>query len=130
MTSIWILAPLVTKVAVFALIRILFWALGAKTVIQDVPILLIVSWLGAIAAIVGAFLALSQQEIKRLFAYGGISHVGLILIGICLGNQTGFAGGVFYLINDAVMQAVGWLARENKVTLDETTRGRVVALTE
>ncbi len=101
-----ILAPLVTKVAVLALVRILFWALGAKTVIQDVPILLIVSWLGAIAAIVGAFLALSQQEIKRLFAYGGISHVGLILIGICLGNQTGFAGGVFYLINDAVMQAV------------------------
>ena len=101
-----ILAPLVTKVAVFALVRILFWALGAKTVIQDVPILLIVSWLGAIAAIVGAFLALSQTEIKRLFAYGGISHVGLILIGICLGNQTGFAGGVFYLINDAVMQAV------------------------
>jgi len=101
-----ILASLVTKVAVFALVRILFWALGAKTVIQDVPILLLLSWLGAIAAVVGAFLALSQNEIKRLFAYGGISHVGLILIGICLGNETGFAGGVFYLINDAVMQAV------------------------
>jgi multicomponent Na+:H+ antiporter subunit D len=101
-----ILAPLVTKVAVFAVVRILFWTLGAKTVIHDVPILLLLSCLGAIAAIVGAFLALSQQEIKRLFAYGGISHVGLILIGICLGNQTGFAGGVFYLINDAVMQAV------------------------
>ena len=101
-----ILAPLVTKVAVLAVIRILFWALGAKTVIEDVPILLMLSWVGAFAAIVGAFLALSQQEIKRLFAYGGISHVGLIMIGICLGNQTGFAGGVFYLINDAVMQAV------------------------
>ena len=73
---------------------------------EDLPILLLLSWLGAIAAIVGALLALSQQELKRLFAYGGISHVGLILIGICLGNQTGFAGGVFYLINDAVMQAL------------------------
>ncbi len=40
-----------------------------------------------------------------MFAYGGISHVGLILIGVSQGNQTGFAGGMFYLINDAVMQA-------------------------
>ena len=101
-----ILAPLVTKVAVFAVVRILFWALGAKTIIEDLPILLLLSWLGAIAAIVGAFLALSQHELKRLFAYGGISHVGLIMIGICMGNQTGYAGGVFYLINDAVMQAI------------------------
>jgi len=29
----------------------------------------------------------------------------LILIGVGIGNPTGFAGGVFYLINDAVMQA-------------------------
>jgi multicomponent Na+:H+ antiporter subunit D len=40
-----------------------------------------------------------------MFAYGGISHVGLILIGVSLGNPTGFAGSMFYLINDAVMQA-------------------------
>ena len=35
----------------------------------------------------------------------GISHIGIILIGISQGNQTGFVGGVFYLLNDAVMQA-------------------------
>jgi len=29
---------------------------------------------------------------------------------------------------DTVMQAVGWLAREDKVTIDETTRGRVIGL--
>ena len=40
-----------------------------------------------------------------IFAYGGISHIGIILIGIGQGNQTGFAGGVFYLLNDSVMQA-------------------------
>ena len=101
-----IIAPLVTKVAIFAVVRILFWAMGAKTIIDEVPILVPLSWLGAMASIVGAFIALSQHELKRLFAYGGISHVGLILIGVCIGNQTGFAGGVFYLINDAVMQAV------------------------
>ena len=40
-----------------------------------------------------------------MFAYGGLSHIGLILIGVGQGNQTGLAGAMFYLINDAVMQA-------------------------
>jgi hypothetical protein len=31
---------------------------------------------------------------------------------------------------DLVMQAVGWLAREGKVEITETKRGRVVALRE
>ena len=31
---------------------------------------------------------------------------------------------------DLVMQAVGWLAREGKVEITETKRGRVVSLTE
>jgi hypothetical protein len=29
---------------------------------------------------------------------------------------------------DTVMQAVGWLAREDKVTIEETSRGRMIGL--
>jgi multicomponent Na+:H+ antiporter subunit D len=100
-----ILASLVTKVALLAWIRIIYWVLGAPVVIFNIPILLLVSVLGTLAAVIGAFLALAQRNIKMMFAYGGISHIGIILIGISQGNQTGFAGGVYYLLNDAVMQA-------------------------
>jgi multicomponent Na+:H+ antiporter subunit D len=99
------LASLVTKVALYGWIRIMFWVLGVHAVVYQIPILLLVGVLGALAALIGAFLALSQVEIKRMFAYGGLSHIGLVLVGISLGNQTGFVGGVFYLLNDAVMQA-------------------------
>ena len=58
-----------------------------------------------LAAVIGAVLALVQQNIKTMFAYGGIAHIGIILIGVSQGNQTGFVGGIFYLLNDAVMQA-------------------------
>jgi multicomponent Na+:H+ antiporter subunit D len=74
-------------------------------VINDIPILLLVEVVGALAAVIGASLALAQRDLKMLFAYGGISHIGIILIGIGQGNQTGFAGGIYYLLNDAVMQA-------------------------
>ena len=100
-----ILAALVTKVALLGWVRIMFWVLGTKVVVDDTPLLLLVGLLGALAAVIGAVLALTQQDLKRMFAYGGISHIGIILIGVSQGNQTGFVGGVFYLLNDAVMQA-------------------------
>ena len=100
-----ILAPLITKVALLAWVRVFFWVLNASIVIYDIPILLLVAVLGVLAAVIGAGLALTQRDIKMMFAYGGISHIGIILIGIGQGNQTGFAGGIFYLLNDAVMQA-------------------------
>ena len=100
-----ILAALVTKVALLGWVRIMFWVLGIKVAVDDTPVLLLVGLLGSLAAVIGAVLALTQQDLKRMFAYGGISHIGIILIGVSQGNQTGFVGGVFYLLNDAVMQA-------------------------
>jgi multicomponent Na+:H+ antiporter subunit D len=100
-----IVAPLLTKVALLAWVRIMYWVLNTSIAINDIPILLLVEVVGALAAVIGAGLALAQQNIKMMFAYGGISHIGIILIGIGQGNQTGFVGGIFYLMNDAVMQA-------------------------
>ena len=100
-----ILASLVTKVALLAWVRITYWVFNASIIINDIPILLLMEVVGALAAVIGAGLALAQRDIKMMFAYGGISHIGIILIGIGQGNQTGFAGGVFYLLNDSVMQA-------------------------
>ena len=100
-----ILASLLTKIALLAWVRIIYWVLNASIVVYGIPILLLVAVLGALAAVIGASLALAQRDLKMMFAYGGISHIGIILIGIGQGNQTGFVGGVFYLLNDAVMQA-------------------------
>lgn len=99
-----ILASSITKVVLFAWIRIMF-LVGPSAELAHVPVLVLLDELGAIAAVAGGLLALTQRELKRMFAYGGVAHVGLILVGVSLGNPTGFAGGLFYLINDAVMQA-------------------------
>lgn len=100
-----LIAALMTKVALYALARITFWVLGIETIFADIPFMVFLGWIGAIATLAGALLALSEQNIKRMFAYGGLSHIGLVVLGISLGNKTGYTGGIFYLINDAVMQA-------------------------
>jgi len=52
------------------------------------------------------------------------------LIGVGLGNQTGFAGGMFYLINDAIMQALAFFIAGAAIylygarTVDEWSRLR------
>ena len=100
-----IMASLLTKIVLLAWVRIIYWVLNSSIAIFDIPILQLVAVLGTLAAVIGASLALAQRDIKMMFAYGGVSHIGIILIGIGQGNQTGFVGGIFYLLNDAVMQA-------------------------
>jgi multicomponent Na+:H+ antiporter subunit D len=100
-----LLSALVTKVSLLAWARILYWGVGVGGQLEITQILRLVWVMGALASVAGAFLALTQRDVKRMFAYGGVSHIGLILIGVGQGNQTGLAGAMFYLINDAVMQA-------------------------
>jgi multicomponent Na+:H+ antiporter subunit D len=100
-----LLASTVTKVALLAWIRIEYALIAPGTVVNHVPVLVLLEDIGILAAIIGGALALVQTDLKRMFAYGGISHIGLILVAVSLGNPTALAGGLFYLINDAVMQA-------------------------
>ena len=100
-----LLAGLMTKVALYAWVRVMFWVLGARADLSQVHLLTLLGALGSVAAVVGALMALGQQNLKRMFAFSGVSHIGLILIGVSQGNAAGFAGGMFYLINDAVTQA-------------------------
>lgn len=126
-----ILAALLTKVSLLAWIRVLFWVVGAGDGSQPVDIFGLVWSLGALAAVGGAILALSQTELRRMFAYGGIAHIGLILVGVGQGSHTGLTGGLFYLVNDAVMQCLlfilaGVLTQQYGVrTLDDLSRAQV-----
>jgi multicomponent Na+:H+ antiporter subunit D len=120
-----LLASTVTKVALLAWVRIEYSLIAPNAEVSHVPVLVLLEELGVIAALIGGALALIQTDLRRMFAYGGISHIGLILIGVSLGNDTGFVGGIFYLVNDAVMQAALFMIAgavlyyHKAITLDE-----------
>lgn len=50
-----------------------------------------------LSIIVGSFLALKQQKIKRLLAYSSIGHVGYTLLGFSTGTLEGFHASILYL---------------------------------
>ena len=99
-----ILAGLVTKIALLVWARILFWVMSTAAGGRDLDIFSLISSLGILAAVCGALLALNQRELKRMFAYGGIAHIGLMMIGLGQANTTGLTGTLYYMLNDAVMQ--------------------------
>ncbi|TWU06155.1 complex I subunit 5 family protein [Stieleria varia] len=114
-----LLASLMTKIALYAWVRIMFWVLGAGAEIGHVHLLTLLGMLGTIATVAGAIIALAQDNLKRMFAYGGISHIGLILIGVSQENGVGLAGSLFYMINDAVMQASAFIIAGAAISLHD-----------
>ena len=61
---------------------------------------------GVINILYGAFAAWAQRDWRRLIAFGGISHMGLVLIGIAALNPAGLQGAMFMLISSGLLTAL------------------------
>jgi multicomponent Na+:H+ antiporter subunit D len=106
-----VMAPLVTKVSAFALLRVLFWVYGGGSLAGADRLLLdVVAWAGAAAMVVGGVLAFVQSDLRRLLAYSSIGQMGVVAMGIGLGNQAGFTGAALHIGNDALMKGALFLA--------------------
>lgn len=58
-----------------------------------------VMWAVAIATmLIGAIVALTQTDIKRMLAYSAIANAGFMLIGVIATNAAGLSGTMFYLL--------------------------------
>jgi multicomponent Na+:H+ antiporter subunit D len=73
------------------------------------PVLGLLTTVGVISALVGALLALAQDDLKRLLAYDTVSQVGIMIIGLATGTAAGVAGGVCHLVNHALFKALLFL---------------------
>jgi len=93
------------KAAGFAiLIRIIYTlftensGLDATASLYGVNWTLIFAVLAAITMTVGNFLALHQENVKRLLAFSSISHVGFMLIGLSVIGTEALTAVLFYLV--------------------------------
>ncbi len=84
-----------TKVAAFgALLRVFHVAFeGARW--DFTPVLGVVA---VLTMLVGAVLAVTQTDIKRLLAYSSIANAGYLLVGVLAPSSEGISGTMFYLV--------------------------------
>jgi multicomponent K+:H+ antiporter subunit A len=66
---------------------------------------IIVSGVGAITFVYGAYVALLKHDLKGLLAYSTISHLGLITLLFGFDTPLAAVAGVFHIINHAIFKA-------------------------
>lgn len=57
---------------------------------------------------IGNMLAIVQTEIRRLFAYSGISHMGYAALAVAMGSNEGFVAGMYYVLVYGLMSLAGF----------------------
>jgi multicomponent Na+:H+ antiporter subunit D len=100
-----LIAPLMTKISLYVMIRILFTVFRPRLSTEVFPIADIMLWAGFAAICGGAVLALSQTDFKRMICYVVVAEVGYIVGGMGLANRTAITGAILHILNDAVMTA-------------------------
>jgi NADH-quinone oxidoreductase subunit M len=95
------LAGILLKTAAYGMIRfaIPFFPHASQAIAP------LAMWLGVVGIIYGAFVAYSQDDIKRMIAYTSISHMGFVLIGIYSFNQIAMQGVVVQMLAHGVSAA-------------------------
>jgi len=65
----------------------------------------ILTVLGLVSILFGAFAAYKQTNFKRMIAYSSVSQMGYILIGICAGSPLGVIGAVLHALNHTAFKS-------------------------
>lgn len=107
-----ILAPLVTKVSVYVMVRMMVSVFGLDRLEANVEWGHFVVWLAVIAIVAGSMMALAQREIKKMLCCLIIAEVGYMVGGAWLGDpqRWGMTGTLYHILADALMTSCLFLA--------------------
>ena len=104
-TATTLLIGSVTKLAAFAfLIRLLTQGLFVLAV--DWQGMLVI--MAVMSIIVGNITAIAQTNLKRMFAYSTISHVGFLMYGLMSVSLNGYASAMLYIVAYMLMTLAGF----------------------
>lgn len=102
-----LLSAIMLKMALFGLLK---WVLpifdGVATEFWRWPIIT----LGLIGVVYGAFIAIKQQDIKTIFAYASLSHLGLIAAALMLQNEITNQIAIVQIVNHSIVSIGLFLA--------------------
>ena len=110
-----LIAPLMTKVMIYVMIRLMLSVFTPKFVFATLSIADPIVWLAVIAIIMGAILALAERNLKKMLTYIIIAEVGYMVGGAWLGNRAGMTGAILHIVNDALMTLCVFLVVGNIV---------------
>ncbi len=118
-----LMSGVMTKVALYGLIRILFdlhghvpWGWGAAIMV-----------IGGITAVLGVLYAILQDDLKKLLAYSTVENIGVVVIGLGLaiafkdgGEKTlaalALVAGLYHIVNHSIFKTLLFLSAGAVIT--------------
>ena len=108
-----LMSGVMTKVAIYGFIRVMFDLLGQPTWSASVVVL----FLGGITAVMGILYAMMEKDLKRLLAYSTIENIGVIFasLGLALAFQANglklaaalaFTAALFHVLNHSFFKSL------------------------
>jgi len=100
-----LLAAILLKMAGYGFIR---FSLGLFPIASDLftPLIYVLS---LIAIIFTSFIALMQEDMKKLIAYSSVAHMGFVTLGIFTIQQQGIEGSIIQMISHGLVSAALFL---------------------
>lgn len=95
-----IFAGLLTKVGVYALIRV-FTLLFVQDVAYTHTLILALAGLTMITGVLGA---VAQNEFRRILSFHIVSQIGYMIFGLGLFTTTALAGSIFYIVHHIIVK--------------------------
>ena len=101
-----VLSGMLTRMGIYGFLLILYVIVGGVVTLNlgsgKFKFNYILAWLGAITIVIPTFIAMLQNDAKRLLAWHGIGQGGYMILGIAFGTSLGLAGGIFHTLNHAI----------------------------
>src|ERR1700719_1592795 len=108
-----LMSGVMTKVAIYGFIRVVFDLLGQPTWSASAVVL----FLGSITAVMGILYAMMEKDLKRLLAYSTIENVGIIFVslglalafqanGLKLAAALAFTAALFHVLNHSFFKSL------------------------
>jgi len=117
---------LLTKVGLYALFRVFTLMFVPNEFIKTVFIVMAI-----MTILTGAFGAIIKNNIRRLFSYLIVCHIGFIIGGLGLYTKLALLGAIFYLIHDIIIKTnlflIAGLIRQLRGTMNMTKLGGIYA---
>lgn len=104
------LSATATKVSLYILFRFFFGLFSDEISFQHFYLDSILLPLSVIAIIAASFVAIFQDDIKRMFAYSSVAQIGYMTLGIGIASKSGSIAGLVYLFNHAIIKGGLFLA--------------------
>jgi multicomponent Na+:H+ antiporter subunit D len=98
-----LVAPLMTKVMVYVMIRLMLSVFTPDFTFSELGLSDSFVWLAVIAIVMGALMALTARDLKRMLTYIIVAEMGYMVGGAWLGNRAAMTGAILHIVNDALM---------------------------